>query len=283
MLFADFASGHGLIINRINDSGRIHRCGTQEHPKSLNGAYFLEGDRGWVYNWEHSTAVEWWNNPDSKPWSQQEKDAWRKHQGANNEKREKEQLLVGVKAEQLLSETELKSHNYLLYKGFPDEDGLVSGDELLIPMRDFFTGKVNGVQRIYWIMAETRYEKKMTYGMKAKGAVCWIGDKSQPEVFLCEGYATGLSIYAALKSAGLRAAVLVCFSANNMVFVAKHIKSKAYVFADNDKSGVGEAAAKSTGLPYLMSTTEGFDANDHHRKYGLMKLMGMIMLARMYT
>lgn len=281
MQFADFACAHGLVTDTIHPAERIKRCGTETHPRSLNGAYWYDGERGWIYNWEHSTAVVWWNNPDAKPWTQDDKDAWRRRQAANESARNKQQLLIGTQVEAQLADAELLNHSYLQYKGFPDEVGFVIGVELWVPMRDFFTGKMLGAQRIKWLGDEVRYEKKMTAGMRAKGAVYWIGDKAAPEVFLCEGYATGLSIYAAIKSIGLRAAVLVCFSAHNMVHVAKHIKAKAYVVADNDKSGVGEAAAKSTGLAYCMSDHAGFDANDHHIKRGLMKLVGMMMAVRL--
>ena len=74
----------------------------------------------------------------------------------------------------------------------------------------------------------------------------------------------------AVRQMRLNAAVLVCFSDSNMVHVAALTKgSRRYVFADNDKSGAGERAAKETGLPYCMSPTLGEDANDLHKREGL--------------
>ena len=117
-------------------------------------------------------------------------------------------------------------------------------------------------------------------GMKAKAAVFRMGDKAAPETFLCEGYATGLSILAALRSVGLRASVLVCFSAGNLVTVAPAIRGKGFVFADNDRSEAGERAAQQTGLPYCMSDRVGEDANDLHMRAGLMAVCQHLMTVR---
>ena len=98
---------------------------------------------------------------------------------------------------------------------------------------------------------------------------------------LCEGYATGLSIDRALQQMRLRATVLVCFNDSNMINIAKLTKgARRYVFADNDKSGAGERAAVATGLNYCMSPVEGEDANDLHKRSGLMPLCNLIMTAR---
>jgi putative DNA primase/helicase len=151
---------------------------------------------------------------------------------------------------------------------------------LVVPMRNLTTNDLQGVQLIRWIEADRAYEKKMIPGMKAKGAVFRIGDKHAPETVLCEGYATGLSLAAALRSVGLRASVLVCFSAGNLQFIAPQATGRAYVFADHDKSGTGEQCAQATGLPYCMSPVEGEDANDLHQRAGLMAVCQLLMDVR---
>ena len=60
--------------------------------------------------------------------------------------------------------------------------------------------------------------------------------------FLCEGYATGASIFEATG-----ATVVVCFSANNLKNVSKDYP-EATVVADNDISQTGEKEAIKTGL-----------------------------------
>ena len=78
MTFIDFARAHGVSIdpNRLYASDKIKRCGTVERPSSGNGAYFWDGQRGWVMDWSGEAKVVWYNDPDAKPWSEDEKRAW---------------------------------------------------------------------------------------------------------------------------------------------------------------------------------------------------------------
>jgi putative DNA primase/helicase len=83
-------------------------------------------------------------------------------------------------------------------------------------------------------------------GGKAKGSVFFIGPLLAQERWLVEGYATGLSVRAALRELHREAQVVVCFSAGNLAHVGrlvKELRPKAFVFADNDKSGAGAKAA----------------------------------------
>ena len=61
MTFIDFARSHGVEIDpsRLYPSDRIKRCGTVDKPKSTNGAYFYDGQRGWVFNWAGEAKVNW--------------------------------------------------------------------------------------------------------------------------------------------------------------------------------------------------------------------------------
>ena len=84
----------------------------------------------------------------------------------------------------------------------------------------------------------------------------------------------------ALRSVGIKASVVVTFSASNMIQVADQIPGKRYVFADNDASQTGEKAAMQTGLPWTMADEVGFDANDLHAKSGLFSVVAKIMDCR---
>ena len=88
---------------------------------------------------------------------------------------------------------------------------------------------------------------------------------------VCEGYATALSVRAALKQMKRRYSIHVCFSAGNMVRVADGLQP-GLVIADNDESGTGQEAAASIGWPTWMSDRVGEDANDYHRRVGLFGL-----------
>jgi putative DNA primase/helicase len=143
-------------------------------------------------------------------------------------------------------------------------------------MRNFFNNELLGVQKIRW--ERDHYNKKMLYGMRSKGAVLFLGNPGSIKYYLCEGYSTGLSIFKAIQAMKLDACVVVCFSANNMVYIASLIFDKyAFIYADNDVSQTGENAAKSTGLPYIMSDKLGNDANDDMLDFGIMKVQQKII------
>ena len=149
---------------------------------------------------------------------------------------------------------------------------------MVIPMRDVESNELLGAQVI--AMENNAWTKKMLLGMRAKGAVLRLGPKRVSESVLCEGFATGLSIEAAIKKLCIQAAIYVTFSANNLAHVAGLIAGKRYVFADNDASGTGAAVAKATGLPWVMSEVVGHDANDDHQKFGVMRVARALMEVR---
>jgi putative DNA primase/helicase len=144
-------------------------------------------------------------------------------------------------------------------------------------MRNVVTNKLQGYQSIWWNGQEMKYEKKMLHGMRAKNAVLYLGNRDLPECWLVEGFSTGLSLRHALRSVGLSASVVVCFSASNLIQVADQIPGMRYVFADNDASKTGENAAIKTGLPWTMADTVGWDANDLHLKESLFAVVAKVM------
>ena len=281
-VFITFARAHGVEIDpsRLYASDKIKRCGTVEKPRSGNGAYFWDGQRGWVMDWSGEARVVWYEDPHAKPWSDEEKRLWAQKRASAASDQERKYQQAALQADITLRSAIPDHHPYLQIKGFKDEKGLVLGDKLLIPMRNVVTNKLQGYQQIWWNMAETKYEKKMMPGMRAKNAVLWLGDRSAEEDWLVEGYATGLSVRAALRSCGMTGAVVVAFSASNLVQVADQIKGRRFVFADNDESKTGEKSAQSTGLPWTMADEVGWDANDLHAHNGLFAVVKKIMMCR---
>lgn len=278
--FVTFARAHGVLIEDLIAGDRIRRCATEENPRKKNGAYFWDGDRGFCFAWDGKAKAQWYSDPNAKPWTEADKAEWQAKRRAQQAEQMRGQQRAAARAAEMMRAAVPGPHNYLAMKGFPDAQGLVMPDgALLVPMRNMLTNLVQGLQVIRWIDDERRYEKKMLPGMKAKGAVLRLG-RHAPETFLVEGYATGLSVEAAARSVGLSAAVLVTFSDSNLVHVAPQVKGRGFVYADNDKSGAGERAAKETGLPYCMSDVEGNDANDDHQKLGLMTVCRKLMEVR---
>jgi putative DNA primase/helicase len=186
---------------------------------------------------------------------------------AENEKRQQAARFAG----EVIQKCRTGSHPYLDRKGFPQEVGLIDYDgRLVIPMRNIRDHR--RVQSLQWIDAEG--EKRFVPGGAAKAAALTLGRGN--EAWLCEGYATGLSVRAALKSLYRDCRVVVCFSAGNIAHVAAQLSGRRFVVADNDQSGTGQRFAEKTGLPWCMPPTVGHDANDMHLARGLPALASLL-------
>lgn len=262
MTFIDFARAHGLIINILIPFKWV-RVPTVSHPKKRNGAYKFMEDHGFVQ--EHSTMTDvamWRPEGDQKV---DTKDLQRRAKAAAVDIAKK-QHEAAQRAQWILSQCSLEAHPYLERKGFKDERANVwtDGDRVLlvIPMR--VGREIVGCQLI-----DADGGKKFLFGQRTSGAAFVMDNKGLN--VLCEGYATALSIRAALAALKKRYRLFVCFSAHNTKVIAQTLPS-GFVVADNDASGVGEKAAKEIGWPYFMPPTVGHDFNDFHRAESLFKV-----------
>lgn len=276
--FHAFARGCGVLIGRLVADGKIHRCGTVDHPRSKNGAYAFDGRRGWAMAWDAGEDVQWFGG--DAEWTEADKAEWKARQDAARAYQARLQQKAAARARELLDSCALMRHGYLRLKGFPDEVGLVTPDEtLVIPMRVDGTNNLLGAQTIHWDAESRQWVKKMLYGMRAKGAIHRMGRYS-PETILCEGYATGKSLFAAIGMLRVNVSVLVCFSAQNMKHVATQTPGRVLIAADNDASGTGERVARETRKPWAMPPTVGHDFNDWHQAEGLVPVCRALMELR---
>lgn len=293
--FIAFARAHGVEIDpgKLDDSGKLRRCGTTDHPRSKNGAYVWDGRGGFVWAWDGEGRAVSFTDPHARPLSPEEQ----ARRDARRQAVRDEQAVLHRKAAEwaarLLSLAKPKEHPYLFRKGFKSTQGLVLPEgELFVPMRDVRTNELIGGQVIKWLPDELRWEKKYLYGMRSRGACLRLGPAKAAEQVLCEGYATGLSIEAAVRQMKLNASVLVCFSAHNLIAAAERTTGRRYVIADHDpiqtdpekaKQNPGEQgkrAAIASGLGWAMPDTVGQDANDLHVEQGLMAVCALVMKAR---
>ncbi|NMG46580.1 hypothetical protein GO613_00455 [Azoarcus communis] len=278
--FTHFAHSHGVEIGDLYASDRIRRCPTTAHPRSRNGAYWFDGQRGWVQNWEHGDAVQWWNDPHARPWTEADKAAWAAKRRAAQAERRAAQQRAAAKAADLLACATPAEHGYLRAKGFADLKGLTvdDGGTLIVPMRDLATNAIVGAQRIF--LEDNRWKKRYLSGQRTTGAVFVLGQRNAAETWLVEGFATGLSVERALRQLHIQARVVVTFSASNLQHCAEHTAGRRFVFADNDESETGQKAAATTGLRWVMSSAVGEDANDLHQRAGIFAVCQKIMGCR---
>jgi len=111
--------------------------------------------------------------------------------------------------------------------------------ELVVPMR--VNGRIVSTQQIW-----DDGTKKFFPGAPVKGAVHVLCRKESTVTIFCEGVATGMCIFAAVPEAS----VIVCFSAGNLIEVAKHAKPTGFtvVAADNDEETATRMDGKNPGL-----------------------------------
>lgn len=258
MNFDDFARGHGLILKHVVP-GKWMAVPTEDHPRKRNGRYKFLGDVGWVQNWATMSKPEMWRSEGTKVPTI---DFRRIQRDADRERLENARK-AAQKAAWIMHQCKPDTHPYLERKGFPDEKGNVWENEgrrlLVVPMRN--DGRLIGCQLI-----DEDGGKKFLAGQQTKGA-SFVLDAKGIALF-CEGYATALSIRAAMKAMKVRYTIHVCFSAGNVKCVAGSTPN-GVIIADRDPSGIGELAAKDTGKPYWLSETVGEDFNDYQLRVGL--------------
>lgn len=251
MTFQDFAKAHGLIVSGLVPD-RWVAVPTEDHPKKKNGRYKWLGDVGWVQNWATMEKPEIWKGSASTV-------DIKRRIIESSAQRQGDAERAAKKAGWIMHQTELATHPYLCRKGFPEELGNVWNDLLVVPMRR--DGRIVGAQLI-----DQEGGKRFLAGQTTKGAAFVFDAKGLP--IFCEGYATGLSIRAAMKALKMRYTIHVCFSAGNVESVAAKVPG-GLVVADCDLNGIGEGAARKTGKPYWTSDAVGEDFNDYQARKGI--------------
>ena len=258
--FLAFARSLGLIIRNFQPDGRIHSVPTEDKPRKRNGRYRYADGWGWAQNWATSAQAHVFRGDvgNAEP---------RRYQPTAEDGRARE--AASSRATEIVQRCKLAEHSYLIGKGFSGEKTLVDVDgRMVVPMRDHANYRqINSVQ---WI--DELGAKKFLTGGRAKGSVLRIG--TGPELWLVEGFATGMSVKRALKTMFRPATVVVCFSAGNLAWLAAQIGG--LIVADNDASGTGERVARESGRQWVMPDEVGMDANDYERAYGTRELATLL-------
>jgi putative DNA primase/helicase len=224
-------------------------------------------------DWSSSFSALWKDEShrDSAETARQLREAQERERRFAAEQRAR-QATAARRAQELLDAAVLGPHPYLAAKGFGHLRGLVFGEHLLVPVRDAHTNALISMQQI-----NVAGEKRFLQGGRARGGIYRIGVGGK--VYLCEGYATGLSINEAARRLIRNPVVIVCFSAGNLATVA-HLYPGAMVCADHDATATGERVARETGLPWVMPQEIGTDFNDLHCRRGLHAVVEMLRDAR---
>lgn len=152
------------------------------------------------------------------------------------------------------------NHPYLVKKKIKAHGIKQAGDKLLIPVYSVM-GDMQSLQAI-----DGKGNKRFMAGGKMGGGCHMIGliRPSKPAI-LCEGYATAASLHEEDDRF-----VVICFSASNLLTVAKEIREQwptveIIVAGDSDEVGkkAAKEAAKAVGGTAVFPPVDGMDWNDH--------------------
>lgn len=207
--FRAFAASYGLEIDHLV-YGKWTRVRTTDKPRKKNGAYVFDGHKGAVRNWglPMEKAEVWREHVEPKVMTEQERRDQEQRRAIARQRTAEEirrkHAKAAAEAEAMSKAATLADHDYFKHKGFPNQLGMVLPDgRLFIPM--YVSGKIAGGQTIE--KTDAGWTKKYIFGTEAKGAYFRIGRGR--ETWLVEGYATGLSVHAAIQRMRIDADVLV--------------------------------------------------------------------------
>lgn len=172
------------------------------------------------------------------------------------EKKERKEIgLLRCKKNWELSQEPDEKHDYLIRKKIKPLYCRQLEKNLLIPIFDCF----GDIQSIQYISPGKDKNKLYETGTSYKNGYLPLGERIVSPLRLCEGYATGCSIYEAIG-----APVFVCFSAFNLIEIAKWIRKKfkdleIHICADDDRKNENKIG-KNIGLISAIKTAKEINA-----------------------
>lgn len=233
--------------DRIEPGRWVRFPGFQKGARNRAGWCYLFDDLKGGFFGDYSTdARHHWKSTEGQRLSDMEWESYRQRIKAMQAQREAEQAQAHKKASEAAAliwkqAAPATGHEYLTRKGIKPHGIKCDGHHLLIPMRDT-AGTLHSLQTI-----APDGGKRFQPGGRVKGCYHAIG-KPDGVLIVCEGYATGASIYEATGHA-----VAVAFNAGNLRAVAEALRAKyptlrLILAADDD--------AATPGNPGLTKATE---------------------------
>ncbi|MFN8770160.1 MAG: hypothetical protein ACK5Z5_02965 [Neisseriaceae bacterium] len=275
----------GLIIKGSLKLNKWIATATRDKPNKKNGRYFYNGEVCFFKNWATGEQSYWSAKkfPQSRN-NQQRAEYFAKLNTQRKESEAREKALKMQTINKAFNQIGLPgdivfTHPYLESKqAFTQMDFKIDEyKRLIIPMYDCNNNLV-GYQQI-----DVAGNKKFKAGSILKGAFYPIKPdslsiKDLDVIFLCEGYATGSSIYQALNEEldAVNYGILCCMAATNIDSVYDAIISKFGRKAMVHIKDQDNAANKSKVRGFTVGFTPGQDANDIHCQFGLETLASII-------
>lgn len=217
-------------------------CGTRPNQKNM-GITILAADHGIAHCFKCGMVA---NNRNTRELTEAERKAFARRMDAlrkqhDAEQRERQAQAAAEASQRWLASDSVIDHPYLTAKRVKAHGLRIHGGVLLVPVRDA-KGVLHSLQSI-----AADGSKRFLPSGRVKGCYHAIGRVSG-KVLICEGYATGATLYEQTKHA-----VAVAFNSGNLLPVAKALRAKfpcidVVICADDDHA--------TEGNPGLTAATE---------------------------
>lgn len=242
MEFQQAATSRGLLVERIEADGRLHRCGVEGDKRGReSGSYILHTDgipAGGFQNFKDGIGWENWRAQPELAISAEDRRIARERIAVMQRQRiadEMDRHQAAVRRAADLwgrGKPATNAHPYLLAKGVPSFGLRQLREALMLPLRD-----AAGVLWTLQFIGEDGTKRFLTGGRKA-GCYLPIGRPGRV-LCVCEGYATAASVFVSTGHATAAA-----FDCGNLLAVGRALRAKfpdlALVFvADNDTETPG--------------------------------------------
>ena len=246
--------------------GVLHRFNDETgKPNSYYTANIDGRAAGVIGNWKTGLKFNWKAEGNYPKLTEAERTEFRLEQQKQRQLRKAAEKLrhngAAQKAAYILRQSKsVTQYPYLTKKRVEPHNARLYNDALVIPILN--EGELVSLQFI-----DNDGDKRFLTGGKLKGSYSQLGIYNPSKsILISEGWATGASLQEV--DACL---TYVAFSANNLKAVAIYVRSlyttsEIIICGDNDKSGVGQDAAREAALAiagiYVIPPIEGYDWND---------------------
>jgi putative DNA primase/helicase len=216
--------------DRFVADGKIHRCNVISKGETGigDGAYCLYADEsipaGWFVNWTDGGGVTRWCSEPGRPLTAAERQENSRQFRANRAERDRQIATARAdasrKAKRLWNAAaKVRRHPYSDRKAIEPQELRAYESALLVPIRDQ-KDKLVGLQFI-----GPNGDKRFLKGSCLKGCHYWVAHPEENRdgntIVICEGWATGETVFQATKHA-----VLIAFCAWNLKAAARWAKNR---------------------------------------------------------
>jgi phage/plasmid primase-like uncharacterized protein len=243
--FKDAAEDYGLRIGEVHDDSEIHRCATDDKPRSKNGAYCLWIDdgvpAGWFQNWRLSDGAVPWCLKSAAEMTIAESRRHKETVARKAAEREANQELmreaVVVRTEEIWgrASSNFANHPYLKTKKIKKHHARLFNGALQIPLFDA-DGELVNIQSIFG-----NGEKRNIQGGQYSAIYSVFGNPNDAGVIrIGEGFSTCASIHEATGDP-----VYMSVTVENLVWTAQHVKrlhpsARIIICGDDDRTRVNQ-------------------------------------------